>query len=1283
MFTISADSSPQTAPTTPSSVEDSNNSDEYLQPASTDLWNNPYGTHGQVLSSTSLDNTADFVSGPSDFEMALGNGQADMCSLPLQDLIHDSVISNSPVATVNTPNMVSLSTAWFNRLSPSSPSQNLLMSSLASLPSPPPSATMDTSALFMPPPTQQQQQQQQQRQLHQPFSQQSVSAQLASGPMTMAPDAFMIKPQNSAGTRPPIQTTTNEHPSSRNSLKIEGNNMGLSRWLLQVHDVPRKSRTETQVKLRVQLVDVSASASPYPDGSTGEPVTQYSHILVPNTPSVKTKTRGVGDPDPSALLTLHAYIVCATVPEYQNKPVPCCESCQKRERNRNSKKKTGAGTASLKGRSAASSKNVTPATSTNATPATSDAEMYSAPSGSHAHAYPFQREGFEEAGEGYVSPIDFTCNRLVDFSSGTASLSFRIVCYCRHYKEKNGFCVQLQLRDSANRVVGKVKTTPIMIMDDHKSVSKLTPAHTADEEEVDTGAAKRRTKRIVARYSESEARIKEEDGDDFEEGGVGAIRNKHRLSRHSVLSQSAGSLTKLTSSKPVSASVNGPTISNAPSTSRSGPGHAHRHSQSYTHSESPLPTTAPSSPSVGFSPQPSHATGDTGAKSEAELNAFAPLQPFGSSIPLSANDNLLLNNPLMQAMPSVNMALSGMTLSSPATAMAPQPNPFPHITRVMPASGPVQGGIEITLLGANFSPEALTTACIAFGENIVPFGPTVQIFSNSALICSLPPRSVAGPVEVKLVGVREMAPGVASPAPIFTYTDEGDKDLMIHALQILGWQNSGQWQDPRSVAMGILGGGGSGGGMSGLMQSDADMGFGGGGFTFAAANRNGVNVRGPHQATQPGGRRNVEALVLNVLRSARNPETDTINHLSAPHPATGQTILHRACALGYQTLVSALIGWGADVDLTDKNGFTPVHFACFYGHLKCIDILVRQGRAHLEGRDHQGRTPLDVCGTEGAIEVIRDLEEEVETRRRRSTAPSEIESGGEGDDEGLSWSEADDDEEEEEPPKPASRRISRVNSVASIVSNRRLAKSTTPFAPEPFTAIHPSVSAHPSAPVAAPTRQPWWSMPLPGRGGATATPVPEKFLKSSAEASQTEQEQMFRWFREMRESWTIWRQQQQQQLDLEPPPSYTPSDPVSKLHLIAHEKVTTGAAGTPAVPTELEEPPSPLSLDSQFEHVPTRTISRSTSNIRLRQQQIVYRRRADREVLGEQPQMHAADVGPRRAAKKRDTMLIYFWIPVLLAVFVWMTYKSVGLVYRSFTSHPLMQNSAAFIQETV
>ena len=316
-------------------------------------------------------------------------------------------------------------------------------------------------------------------------------------------------------------------------------------------------------------------------------------------------------------------------------------------------------------------------------------------------------------------------------------------------------------------------------MDDHKSVSKLTPAHTADEDEVDNAAAKRRTKRIVSRYSESESRIKEEDGDDFEERGVGAIRTKHRLSRHSILSQSAGSLNKLTLSKPASASVSGPTISNAPSTSRSGSGHRHHNSQSYTHSESPLPTTAPSSPSVGFSPQPSHATGDAGPKVE-DTNPFAPLQPFASSIPMSANDNLLLNNPLMQIIPNVNMAMSGMTLSTPAAPMVPAPNPFPHITRVMPASGSIQGGIEITLLGANFSPEGLATACIAFGESVVPFGPTVQIFSNSALICTLPPRPSPGPVEVRLLGVRDMTnPGMASTAPIFTYTDDGDKDLLV------------------------------------------------------------------------------------------------------------------------------------------------------------------------------------------------------------------------------------------------------------------------------------------------------------------------------------------------------------------------------------------------------------------------------------------------------------------------------------------------------------------------
>ncbi|KAG8806748.1 SPT3 Dosage dependent suppressor of Ty-induced promoter mutations-like protein, partial [Serendipita sp. 399] len=931
-------------------------------------------------------------------------------------------------------------------------------------------------------------------------------------------------------------------------------------WQLQVHDVPKKSRVETQVKLRLDLLDVSGSpASSSSDAEGGsKPVTQWSFIRVPQTASVKTRSKGVCNPDPTSVLTLHASMFCATNPTFTNTPVPCCQACRTRENKRNAKKTT---TSVKHSKSTANSKNVTPAGSTNATPATSDAEMYTGSSGVHRSSYPSQSDIPKDD---YDSPIDFTCHEMLDFSSGSTPLSFRIVCYCRHYKERTGFCVLLTLRDNFNRVVGEVKTPPIMIMDDHKSVQKMTPAHTADEEEADNYgfSTKRRTKRIVSKYSEGESRIKEEDADEFEEKGVGAIRTKARISRHSTVSRSGTGLSKLTTS-----TAAGPPIATTTNI-YNGSGHAHRNSQSYTHSESPLPTTAPSSPSAGFSPPPTQSNGESGHKMDPEGPSFTT----SLFSPTSTSPAMLGTVPIA-SMPPVHMPLSGIP-SLGASTQVPilpilQPNPHPHITRAIPTAGPMTGGIEVTLLGSNFSRDALANAYILFGNNAVVFGGNggAQVYSESAIICTLPPSAVAGPVEVKLLGVPRPEPNslvLDPPTTIFTYTDEGDRDLMMQALQILGWQNSGQWQDPRSVAANILGGASTG--MMGIESTNAsDMSslFGNG---FQTVRHAPAQFKQQRQG-KSNGPADVEDLVLKVLRSAQNPVTGTIKHISAAHPGTGQTLLHLASALGFAKLVNALIGWSADVDIADKNGFSPVHFACFYGRVECVDTLVRQGRAHLEGRDLQDRTPFDVCGTEDVKDLVLELEEEVETRRRRSTVNSEIESGGEGDDE--------EDEEEYEPSisevdpmQSLSRHISRVNSVASIASSRKISRAATPFslgdivpplhalpsrapisihsppsATESPVAARPGVNSWSLPPMPWPVQFPTgWQLPnvpaMPQFGRRRVHPHSgEGQRKRHDEKAQESEKMMFMWMEYVK---NMWIQQQQQgsttQMENDPPP---------------------------------------------------------------------------------------------------------------------------------------------------
>ena len=83
----------------------------------------------------------------------------------------------------------------------------------------------------------------------------------------------------------------------------------------------------------------------------------------------------------------------------------------------------------------------------------------------------------------------------------------------------------------------------------------------------------------------------------------------------------------------------------------------------------------------------------------------------------------------------------------------------------------MHGGIEITLLGSNFRPDMNVHAL--FGNSLAA---ETQFWSNNVLICKLPPSQRPGPVTVMLTGVPdEVQP--ASACPIFTYTDDGDRDL--------------------------------------------------------------------------------------------------------------------------------------------------------------------------------------------------------------------------------------------------------------------------------------------------------------------------------------------------------------------------------------------------------------------------------------------------------------------------------------------------------------------------
>lgn len=78
-----------------------------------------------------------------------------------------------------------------------------------------------------------------------------------------------------------------------------------------------------------------------------------------------------------------------------------------------------------------------------------------------------------------------------------------------------------------------------------------------------------------------------------------------------------------------------------------------------------------------------------------------------------------------------------------------------------------------------------------------------------------------------------------------------------------------------------------------------------------------------------------------------------------------RSALHYACGTGVVKVVQLLLANGAEVDLRDKEGYTPLHLASGYMHVPVIRALIDAG-ADPEVEDKDGRSPLAL------VESLRD-----------------------------------------------------------------------------------------------------------------------------------------------------------------------------------------------------------------------------------------------------------------------------------------------------------------------
>ncbi|KAJ3214135.1 SPT3 Dosage dependent suppressor of Ty-induced promoter mutations-like protein [Dinochytrium kinnereticum] len=268
----------------------------------------------------------------------------------------------------------------------------------------------------------------------------------------------------------------------------------------------------------------------------------------------------------------------------------------------------------------------------------------------------------------------------------------------------------------------------------------------------------------------------------------------------------------------------------------------------------------------------------------------------------------------------------------------PSAHPTPTIGRIIPAEGPMHGGIEITVLGSGFY-DGLT---VLFGD--VPAG-KIQLWGSSTIICILPPSAIPGPVPITFKEHPAMAFMPVNEISIFTYKDESERALMELALQVVGLRMTGKLEDARNVAMRIVtdtakeGGGGGGEGDAGGRRRNVS--------SFAVGHsisRLLVELSGRRR---PCSRSDLELCLLDALISIESLEDsddmffrDVINLRSK---ITKHSLLHLACFAGMTTIAKYLVSSGADIDARDSNGFTPLHYAVWSGERSLAMELLEAG----------------------------------------------------------------------------------------------------------------------------------------------------------------------------------------------------------------------------------------------------------------------------------------------------------------------------------------------------
>lgn len=580
-------------------------------------------------------------------------------------------------------------------------------------------------------------------------------------------------------------------------------------------------------------------------------------------------------------------------------------------------------------------------------------------------------------------------------------LPMRIACYCRHHHEKSGFQVIFTLKDHLGNVLTQALTPSIMITDDHKT-PQSNPNHVGGADSTDSSAVPpvpNGTNDLNTiqpghpfRHTQSTSDIQA-----LKRSASALVTPAVHSGNSSIMTTAAPTPRNL--SRPPSPGIVGPSAKKRKSSGPKIPTTLHMTpiganpfaQQAPSNLQSGGPGPSSSSSTSPFSPPSSipYSESTASAFTPPSNTAFTP----GPQTPTS-NEQLLFHSDASRMPNTDARAVQQPLFPTPASAhnsRAPSPSslmsgalqqqslnslgqvsqmlnnglpvgtPFsrqsmPDILKVLPTEGSTSGGIEISIFGSGFRQGQE----VYFGDSRAT---TTTYWADSALTCLLPPYHQAGPVPVSVRGPNGQMLSLPRPSAQFLYKDESQDQLSALALGVLSHKLSGSTENVREFIMRLLN------------FSGED-----------AVNGNNFSGGAPSGYTM-----NTETQLLKVLDLLDMDDSVNKAKFNLKRKATGHTMLHLSVALGYHRFTAGLLARGANPNVRDVGGYTPLHYAAMHDHPELVRRLI-QNRADPTLRTRQGLLASDVATTRDVIRAIKRAGRRGSTIHSRASSATSLRS---------------------------------------------------------------------------------------------------------------------------------------------------------------------------------------------------------------------------------------------------------------------------------------------------